>query len=166
MINQHVLQRFPHRFGTGSIQIVCGLVNIEWLGPRTGPGPGALEKPTSSHSGSPPIGAFGRIGAPSVGNKLSKKIKVIDLRWLSDIDYPLLIKEISNCKKILIVDECRRKGSYGEGIFYELYKRINRKSKIKLHAAKNSFISLGESATVTLPSKNSIFNIAIKFINE
>lgn len=101
-----------------------------------------------------------------IEQKLSKKIKVIDLRWLSDIDYPLLIKEISNCKKILIVDECRRKGSYGEGIFYELYKRINRNSKIKLHAAKNSFISLGESATVTLPSKNSIFNIAIKFINE
>jgi len=101
-----------------------------------------------------------------IEQKLSKKIKVIDLRWLSDIDYQLLIKEISNCKKILIVDECRRKGSYGEGIFYELYKRINRNSKIKLHAAKNSFISLGESATVTLPSKNSIFNIAIKFINE
>ena len=64
------------------------------------------------------------------------------------------------------MDECRRKGSYGEGIFYELYKRINSDVKIKLHAAKNSFISLGESATVTLPSKDSIFKIAIKFINE
>ena len=64
------------------------------------------------------------------------------------------------------MDECRRKGSYGEGMFYELYKRINRDVKIKLHAAKNSFIPLGESATVTLPSKDSIFKIAIKFINE
>ena len=101
-----------------------------------------------------------------IEEKLNKKIKVIDLRWLSDIDYSMLINEISTCKKILIVDECRRKGSYGEGIFYELYKRINRDVKIKLHAAKNSFISLGESATVTLPSKNSILKISIKFINE
>ena len=101
-----------------------------------------------------------------IEEELNKKIKVIDLRWLSDINYSVLIDEISTCKKILIVDECRRKGSYGEGIFYELYKRINRNVKIKLHAAKNSFISLGKSATVTLPSKNSIFKISINFINE
>ncbi len=101
-----------------------------------------------------------------IEEKLNKKIKVIDLRWLSDINYSVLIDEISTCTKILIVDECRRKGSYGEGMFYELYKRINRDVKIKLHAAKNSFIPLGESATVTLPSKDSIFKIAIKFINE
>jgi 2-oxoisovalerate dehydrogenase E1 component len=101
-----------------------------------------------------------------IEEKFSKKIKVIDLRWLSDINYSKLVKETNTCKKILIVDECREKGSYGEGIFYELHKRINNNVKIKLHAAKDSFISLGESATVTLPSKESIMREVIKFIHE
>jgi hypothetical protein len=37
---------------------------------------------------------------------------------------------------------------------------------IKLHAAEDSFISLGVSATVTLPSERSILNNALDLLNE
>ena len=95
-----------------------------------------------------------------------KEIKVIDLRWLSDIDYSALVNEINSCKKILIIDECRKTGCHGEGIFYELSKKMTTKVKIKLHAAKNSYISLGVAATATLPSRESISKKGIEFINE
>ncbi len=35
-----------------------------------------------------------------IESKSRKKIKVIDLRWLSPIDFPKLIKAIGSCKKI------------------------------------------------------------------
>ena len=101
-----------------------------------------------------------------IEEETKKSIKVVDLRWLSDINYTALVNEINSCKKILIVDECRKTGCHGEGIFYELSKLLTSKVKIKLHAAKNSFISLGVAATATLPSKESISQKGIDFINE
>jgi 2-oxoisovalerate dehydrogenase E1 component len=101
-----------------------------------------------------------------IEEETKKSIKVVDLRWLSDINYAALVNEINSCKKILIVDECRKTGCHGEGIFYELSKLLTSKVKIKLHAAKNSFISLGVAATATLPSKESISQKGIDFINE
>ena len=80
-----------------------------------------------------------------------------------------LIKNIDNliekCKNILIVDECRKTGCHGEGILAELLNRLNRRSIIKLHAATDSFIPLGVSATSTLPSKKSIVQKACDLIN-
>jgi len=41
----------------------------------------------------------------------------------------------------------------------------NKRLTIKLHAAEDSFIPLGEVATVTLPSKESIIKHALKLVN-
>ena len=100
-----------------------------------------------------------------IEKKIRKKIKVIDLRWLAPINYEGLIRSIEKCKNILIVDECRKTGCHGEGILAELLSVLNGKSKIELHAAKDSFIPLGVSATSTLPSKKSIIQKAIDLIN-
>ena len=100
-----------------------------------------------------------------IEKKTSKKIKVIDLRWLAPINYEDLSSNIEKCKNILIVDECRKTGCHGEGILAELLNRLNRRSIIKLHAAKDSFIPLGVSATSTLPSKKSIVQKAFDLIN-
>ena len=43
--------------------------------------------------------------------------------------------------------------------------KMETKLKIKLHAAKNSFIPIGEGATSTLPSKASIFKAAVELVN-
>ena len=100
-----------------------------------------------------------------IEKKLKKKIKVIDLRWLSDINIKQLLNAIGTCKRVLIVDECRRSGCYGEGIFNRLIDESTRPLNIKLHAAEDSFISLGEAATATLPSKESIIQNSLELVN-
>ena len=100
-----------------------------------------------------------------IEKKTRKKIKVIDLRWLAPINYEDLISNIEKCKNILIVDECRKTGCHGEGILTDLLCGLNGKSKIVLHAAKDSFIPLGVSATSTLPSRKSIVQKAVDLIN-
>ncbi len=97
--------------------------------------------------------------------KLKKKIKVIDLRWLSDIDMPKLLKAIGTCENVLIVDECRRTGCHGEGLLARLVSESKKPLKLKLHAAEDSFISLGVAATATLPSKESIIEHALELVN-
>ena len=97
-----------------------------------------------------------------IEKKLRKKIKVIDLRWLSNINVSKLIDEVSGCNNILIVDECRQTGCHGEGLLTKLVLESNRTFNIKLHAAKDSFISLGIAATSTLPSKESIIQNALE----
>ena len=101
----------------------------------------------------------------AIEKKLKKKIKVIDLRWLSDINIKQLLNAIGTCKKVLIVDECRRSGCYGEGIFNRLMDESTKLLNIKLHAAEDSFISLGEAATATLPSKESIIQNSLELVN-
>ncbi len=97
--------------------------------------------------------------------KLKKKIKVIDLRWLSDIDMPKLLKAIGTCENILIVDECRRTGCHGEGLLARLVSESKKPMNVRLHAAEDSFISLGVAATATLPSKESIIEHALELVN-
>ena len=100
-----------------------------------------------------------------IEKKLGKKIKIIDLMWISDINYENLLKEITPCKNILIVDECRRSGCHGEGIFTNLKLKSKTPLNIDLHAAEDSFISIGKAATVTLPSKDSIVKNALNLVN-
>ena len=64
---------------------------------------------------------------------------VIDLRWLSPINYKELAESLKQCKNILIVDECRKTGCHGEG-FSRASQHSQGKPKIRLHAAEDSFI--------------------------
>ena len=102
----------------------------------------------------------------AIESKTKKKIKVIDLRWLAPINIPKIIASIGRCNKILIVDECRRTGCHGENIYQKLRQNPNKKLNIKLHAAEDSFIPLGESATSTLPSEESIIKSAMELLSE
>ena len=102
---------------------------------------------------------------PEIEKQLKKKIKIIDLRWLSHIDIPMLIKAIGTCENVLIVDECRKTGCHGEGLLAQLVSESKKLLKIKLHAAEDSFIPLGDAATVTLPSRVSIVKNAIELVN-
>ena len=102
---------------------------------------------------------------PEIEKKLKKKIKIIDLRWLSDINIPKLLQSIGPCKNVLIVDECRRTGCHGEGLFTQLVSKSKKLLNIKLHAAEDCFISLGDAATVTLPCKESIIENALELVS-
>ena len=103
---------------------------------------------------------------PEIEKTIKKQIKIIDLCWLSNIDILQLKNLIGDCKYILIVDECRKTGSIGESIVSNLYESNDFKGKIKLHAAKDSFIPIGKSATSTLPTKETIVINALNIIND
>ena len=101
-----------------------------------------------------------------IEEKIKDKIKVIDLRWLSEINVHKLLNSFGNCKKILIVDECRRDGCHAEGLMSELLSETKKTLNIRIHAAENSFIPIGKASTVTLPSKESIIKHSLELINE
>ena len=103
---------------------------------------------------------------PKIEKTISNKIKIIDLCWLSDIKIDQIINEVHPSKKILIVDECRRSGSYGEGLMSSLYSKLKSDIVVKLHSAEDSFIPLGMAATSTLPDSQSIYNNAIKLYKD
>ena len=99
---------------------------------------------------------------PQIEKIINRKIKIIDICWLSDIDIDGLIKEIGNSDKVLIVDECRKSGCHGEGLLASLYKKSKGHLSIKLHAAEDSFIPLGVAATSTLPNYETIIRHSIE----
>jgi len=103
---------------------------------------------------------------PNIEKTINNEIKIIDLCWLSDIKIDQIINEVHPSKKILIVDECRKSGSYGEGLMSSLYSKLKSNITVKLHSAEDSFIPLGMAATSTLPDSQSIYNDAIKLYKD
>ena len=97
---------------------------------------------------------------------LKKDIQIVDLRWLSDVDIKNLLNVIGISRQILIVEECRKSGSYGEGLIADMQVACKKSFKFKLHASKDSFIPIGEGATSTLISKDSIVKAAVELYNE
>ena len=65
----------------------------------------------------------------------------------------------------MLVDECRRMGCHSEWVYYNLVKESKVPLNIKIHAADDSFISIGKASNVTLPSKESIIINALEVIN-
>jgi 2-oxoisovalerate dehydrogenase E1 component len=88
-------------------------------------------------------------------------VRVIDLHWILPLAEEALLKEISGAKNILIVEECRKTGSLSEQIVTMLVKRLNPLPRIRVEAAEDSFIPLGATATVTLPSRDSIVKASL-----
>lgn len=83
-------------------------------------------------------------------------VRVIDLCWLTDIDHDALHDAVQDCKQILVVDECRRRGSISEELIAELCARGVPSGGIDRLTALDSFIALGEAATATLPAADDI----------
>ncbi len=88
--------------------------------------------------------------------KNGAKVRLIDLRWLTGIDHDRLFQAVRECRRVLIVDECRRSGSVSEELITALVERGVESSRLARITAEDSFIPLGVGATCTLPSKDSI----------
>ncbi|GGX61308.1 thiamine pyrophosphate-dependent enzyme [Saccharospirillum salsuginis] len=84
------------------------------------------------------------------------KARVIDLCWLTDIDHNALFDAIDDCDHLLIVDECRPRGSVSEELVTEFTARGFDGHRLDRVTARDSFIALGEAATSTLPSVDDI----------
>jgi 2-oxoisovalerate dehydrogenase E1 component len=92
-------------------------------------------------------------------------IRIIDLRWLHPLNEPAIVEAVASAKKILIVDECRRAGSPSEKLMTILAEsgRGNDASRL---TADDCFIALGPAAELTLPSKASIIEAALKAVGK
>jgi 2-oxoisovalerate dehydrogenase E1 component len=83
-------------------------------------------------------------------------VRVIDLCWLTEINHTALHDAVQDCEHILVVDECRRRGSISEELISELSALGVASDRLDRVTALNSFIALGEAATSTLPAVENI----------
>ncbi|HEX8654866.1 MAG TPA: thiamine pyrophosphate-dependent enzyme [Allosphingosinicella sp.] len=90
-------------------------------------------------------------------------LRVIDLRWLAPLNEEGLIEATGSCRKVLIVDECRRTGSQSEALV-ALFAERAPKTDCRRLTAQDSFIPLGRAATITLPSRDSIVEAALEMV--
>ncbi|MGQ0661361.1 dehydrogenase E1 component subunit alpha/beta [Sphingosinicella sp.] len=89
--------------------------------------------------------------------------RVIDLRWLAPLNEDGLIEATKGCKRVLIVDECRKTGSQSEALMALFTERAPDIPTARI-TAEDSFIPLGRAATVTLPSRDSIVDAALELV--
>jgi 2-oxoisovalerate dehydrogenase E1 component len=94
--------------------------------------------------------------------KAGVKARIVDLRWLTSIDHDAVHAAVKPCKRVLIVDECRRSGSVSEELVTALVERGWPSDRIARLTAEDSFIPLGVASTVTMPSKEQIVAAATK----
>jgi 2-oxoisovalerate dehydrogenase E1 component len=96
-----------------------------------------------------------------LNDKHGMKIRVIDLRWLAPIDYQKLADNVKDCRRILIVDECRKTGSLSEGLVTALVEHLEIVPKMARVTAEDCYIPLGKAYDVLLPSKEKIVEAAL-----
>ena len=94
--------------------------------------------------------------------KAGVRARLVDLRWLTAIDHDAVHAAVRPCKRVLIVDECRRSGSVSEELVTALVERRMASDRIARLTAEDSFIPLGVAATVTMPSREQIVERALK----
>ena len=92
------------------------------------------------------------------------QVRVIDLRCLIPLQTEALITALGNCQKVLIVDECRRRGSLSEELFTVLHEAKPGHFSIQRLCAEDSFIPLGKAAYITLPSRDQIVAQAVDIL--
>ncbi len=85
-----------------------------------------------------------------------KKIKVVDLRWLSPLPKDEIIAAVQGAEFILIVDEGRKTGGISEALFTLLYEHLPQMPKTKRVVGEDSFIPLGDAWKKVLPSAEDI----------
>jgi 2-oxoisovalerate dehydrogenase E1 component len=86
-------------------------------------------------------------------------LRIIDLRWLHPLNDKAIVAAVSNCTKILVVDESRRSGSLSEKLM-TILTEAGRGDAVSRITAEDCFIPLGPAAELVLPSKASIIEAA------
>jgi len=89
-----------------------------------------------------------------------RKVRVLDIRCLVPLHVDKIIDALAGCKKVLIVDECRRRGSLSEELFTALHETKPGLFTVSRLNAEDSFIPLGKAAYSVLPSTEQIIDQA------
>ncbi len=84
-----------------------------------------------------------------------KKVRVVDLRWISPLPVDDMLREANATGKVLVVDETRLSGGVAEGVLATLVDHGFRGRMARV-ASKDSFIPLGDAAKLVLLSEGEI----------
>lgn len=87
-------------------------------------------------------------------------VRVLDLRYLVPLHLEHILHAVGDCSKLLLVDECRRRGSLSEELFTSLHEARPGQLDIRRVCAEDSFIPLGAAAYHVLPSVQQIMAAA------
>lgn len=100
--------------------------------------------------------------------KHGQRVKVLDLRWLSEVKTAKIANEIGKSKHVLVVEECRKTGSFSEFLVSAMVEEFEKKGqalpKMKVVAADDCFIPLGKAAAAGLPKKEEILAGALDLL--
>jgi 2-oxoisovalerate dehydrogenase E1 component len=96
-----------------------------------------------------------------LGDNHGLNISVVDLMWMAPMDRSVLLAKIRSFRNILIVDECRKTGSWSEGLVAMIVEGVDPIPSIEVVAADDCFIPLGIAARAGLPGRQDIVNAAL-----
>jgi 2-oxoisovalerate dehydrogenase E1 component len=109
---------------------------------------------------------YSRQAAKILEDRHGIRSKIIDMRWLSPIDEEALLNEIGNCPHVLIVDECRKTGSWSEWMCGLILQKSAKIPRVKVITADDCFIPLGKAAAAGLPSRDEIVAAAAQLLGK
>ncbi len=135
----------------GSERIALGEVGVQGDGHRSGDRH-LWQRPL-------PVATGASRSLPTAGIKA----RIIDLRWLSPLPEEALLAAVEGCKRILIVDECRRTGGVAEALM-ALFAEAHADAPLPALTAEDSFIATGPAYAATMPSADSIVAAAMALV--
>lgn len=154
----------------------------DMLDPGDGAWTAAYLPPTVWHVGHAPIGRAAVWGSgvdltiASFGNGLRMSLRaasrlagagvgcrVVDLRWLVPLPVEDVVREAVATGRLLIVDETRRSGGISEGLVTAVLE-AGFTGRLARVAAEDSFVPLGEAATLVLVSEEDIERAARRLL--
>jgi 2-oxoisovalerate dehydrogenase E1 component len=113
---------------------------------------------------------YSKQAARILEQKHQVKCKIIDVRWMAPVHKEKILEEIGDAKRVLIVDECRKTGSWSEwmcGAILECHgEKGGQIPRVKVIAADDCFIPLGKAAAAGLPSRDEIVHEALSLLNK
>jgi 2-oxoisovalerate dehydrogenase E1 component len=90
--------------------------------------------------------------------------RILDFRWIAPVNWKKVAEVANSYKKVLIVEECRKTGSFSEAIVTALVEHLKPMPEIKIVAAEDCFIPLGKMAAAGLPKKTEILSGALDLL--
>ncbi len=111
---------------------------------------------------------YSRQATTVLSKKHGQRVKILDLRWLSDVNVTAIAKEIGLSKNVLVVEECRKTGSFSEFLVSAMVEQFTELGqslpKMKVVAADDCFIPLGKASAAGLPKKEEVLASALQLL--
>jgi 2-oxoisovalerate dehydrogenase E1 component len=111
---------------------------------------------------------YSRQATTELAEMYKQRVKVLDLRWLSEVETEKIAEAIGASKKVLVVEECRKVGSFSEFLVAAMVEEFSRSCRplpqMKVVAADDCFIPLGQAAAAGLPKKEEVLVSALELL--